>query len=157
MKTLLFPHRFQKVGWVILAIALVVDLYVLIGWWHNGNMVEHHFRSGCSGACTLLGWLENYGSYVLNNVAIVGTVVGALLVCCSREKVEDEMIGAIRHNSLLVALYVNYGLLIVAALLLYDLDFLNVMLYGMFSILLIFLVVFRLWLRRVRKGGGDEE
>jgi hypothetical protein len=66
------------------------------------------------------------------------------------------MITAIRHNSLLVALYVNYGLMILAALVFYDLDFLTVMIYGMFSILLIFLVVFRYKLWQARKGGADE-
>lgn len=154
MKTLLFPHRFQKVGWIILAISLVVDIYVMVGWWGNGNILEHSIVSGEVGS--LMGWLACYGDYVINNIAIIGTVVGTLLVTCSREKVEDEMITTIRHNSLLVALYINYGALIVAALLVYDFDFLNVMLFGMFSILLLFLVVFRYNLWRARKGGADE-
>ncbi|MBE6201627.1 MAG: hypothetical protein E7134_05510 [Rikenellaceae bacterium] len=153
MKTLLFPHRFQKVGWVILSIALLVDVYVMIGWWGNGNIMEFFTISG---DVTPSAVVSLYGGYVINNIAIISTIVGALLVTCSREKVEDEMITAIRHNSLLVALYVNYGLLIIAALVFYDLDFLTVMIYGMFSILLIFLVVFRYKLWQARKGGADE-
>ena len=129
MKTLLFPHRFQKVGWLILSIALLVDVYVMIGWWGNGNIMEFFTISG---DVTPSAVLSLYGEYVINNIAIIGTIVGAILVTCSREEVEDEMITAIRHNSLLIALYVNYGLMILAALLFYDLDFLTVMIYGMF-------------------------
>ena len=153
MKTLLFPHRFQKVGWVILSIALLVDVYVMIGWWGNGNIMEFFTISGY---VTPSSVLSLYADYIINNIAIISTIVGALLVTCSREEVEDEMITAIRHNSLLIALYVNYGLMIIAALVFYDLDFLTVMIYGMFSILLIFLVVLRYKLWKARKGGADE-
>lgn len=137
---------------MILSIALLVDVYVMIGWWGNGNILEFF----TIGNVTPSAVVARYGGYVINNIAIIGTIVGALLVTCSREKVEDEMITAIRHNSLLVALYVNYGLVILAALVFYDLDFLTVMIYGMFSILLIFLVVFRYKLWQARKGGADE-
>lgn len=138
---------------MILSIALLVDVYVMIGWWGYGNIMEFFTISGY---VTPSSVLSLYADYIINNIAIIGTIVGALLVTCSREKVEDEMITAIRHNSLLIALYVNYGLLIIAALVFYDLDFLTVMIYGMFSILLIFLVVFRYKLWQARKGGADE-
>ena len=92
-----------------------------------------------------------------NNIAIIGTVIGAILVTCSEEKREDEMIAHIRLNSLLTALYINYALLIVAALAVYDLDFLNVMMYNMFTILLIFMVVFRYKIWRMKKGAEDEK
>ena len=137
---------------MILSIALLVDVYVMIGWWGNGSIMEFLTISGNTPSAVI----SRYGGYIINNIAIIATIVGALLVTCSREKVEDEMITAIRHNSLLVALYVNYGLMIVAALVFYDLDFLTVMIYGMFSILLIFLVVFRYKLWQARKGGADE-
>ena len=137
---------------MILSIALLVDVYVMIGWWGNGNLMEFHRLSG---DVTISALLVRYGEYVINNIAIIGTILGSILVTCSREEVEDEMITAIRHNSLLIALYVNYGLMILAALVFYDLDFLTVMIYGVFSILLIFLVVLRYKLWKARKGGAD--
>ena len=131
MKNLLFPHAFQKVGWVIFAVGILCGAYIELA----------RFDS----------------SYTLNNVAIIGIVVGALLATCSREKVEDEMTLQMRLDSLLVALYINYGLLIVASLLVYDLEFLNVMVYNMFSVLLIFMVVFRYKVWRAKKGAENEE
>lgn len=131
MRNLLFPHRFQKVGWVIFTISFALGAYIDI--------------------------TDFSASYALNNIAIIGIIVGGVLATCSREKVEDEMTQQLRLNSLLTALYINYGLLIVAALLVYDLDFLNVMLYNMFTILLIFMAVFRYKIWRMKKGVEDEQ
>ena len=100
---------------------------------------------------------NHYLGYVLNNIAIVGISIGAILVTCSREKVEDEMIQQIRLNSLLIALYINYAILIVCSLTIYDLDFLNVMLYNMFTILLIFMAVYHWKIWRAKKGVEDEQ
>ena len=100
---------------------------------------------------------DNTDSYLLNNIAIIGTCIGAILATCSREKVEDEMTEQIRLSSLLVALYINYAILIVCSLLIYDLDFLQVMMYNMFTILLIFMVVFRWKIWRAKRGAEDEQ
>ena len=66
------------------------------------------------------------------------------------------MISSIRLNSLLTALYIHYALIIVASLLVYDLDYLNVMLYGMFTIIIIFMVVFRWRIWQMKKEEKDE-
>ena len=130
MKTLLFPHSFQRIGWFVFAISAAIGAYILL--------------------------TDNTDSYLLNNIAIIGTCIGAILATCSREEVEDEMTGQIRLNSLLTALYINYAILIVCSLLIYDLDFLSVMLYNMFTILLIFMVVFRWKIWQVKKATENE-
>ena len=131
MKTILFPHCFQKIGWCIFVLGVI------------------------SGICTLA---SDYGTgSLVNNIAIIGTILGAIFATCSREKIEDEMVRQIRLNSLLVALYVNYAVLIVCSLLVYDLDFLLVMMYNMFTILLIFMVVFRYRMWRLNKEMKNEE
>ena len=130
MKTLLFPHSFQRIGWIIFAISAAIGAYIL--------------------------FTDNTDSYLFNNIAIIGTCIGAILATCSREEVEDEMTGQMRLNSLLTALYINYAIQIVCSLLIYDLDFLNVMLYNMFTILLIFMVVFRWKIWRVKKATENE-
>ena len=131
MKTLLFPHRFKQIGWIIFAISAAIGAYIL--------------------------FTDNTDSYLLNNIAIIGTCIGAILATCSREKVEDEMTEQIRLSSLLVALYINYAILIVCSLLIYDLDFLQVMLYNMFTILLIFMAVYHWKIWRAKKGVEDEQ
>ena len=131
MKTLLFPHCFQKLGWCIFAIGMLMGIYI----------VAVDFNSTC----------------LLNNVAIISIVSGGILATCSCEKVEDEMVRQIRLNSLLVALYVSYAILILLSLFVYDLGFLTVMMYNMFTILLVFMAVFRYKMWRTKKGVEDEQ
>ena len=130
MKTLLFPYSFKKWGCCVLAIGVAFGIYTMA---------------------------SDYGSCLVNNIAIIGTVSGAILATCSKEKVEDEMVRQVRLSSLLVALYVNYAVLIICSLFIYDLDFLSVMVYNMFTMLLIFMVVFRYRMWRLNKEAKDEE
>ena len=131
MKTLLFPHSFQKWGWCIFAVGVIFGIYAMV---------------------------TDYGaSCLVNNIAIIGTVIGSVLVTCSREKIEDEMVRQLRLNSLLVALYINYTVLIVSSLLVYSLDFLYVMIYNMFTMLIIFMAVFRYRMWQFNKEVKDEE
>ena len=131
MKTPLFPHSFQRIGWVVFAIGIALGVYAI--------------TKGFD------------GSYTLNNLTIISIIVGGILATCSLEKIEDELTQQLRLSSLLVALYINYVALVVCALALYDLDFLNVMIYNMFTILLIFMVVFRYKIWRMKKGEEDEQ
>ena len=130
MKTPLFPHSFQRIGWVVFAIGIALGVYAVIKGFN--------------------------GSYTLNNITIISIIVGGILATCSREKIEDELTQQLRLSSLLVALYINYTALVVCALAVYDLDFLNVMIYNMFTILLIFMVVFRWKIWRLKRGGDNE-
>lgn len=130
MKTLLFPYSFKKWGWLVLAVGVAFGIYAMVA---------------------------DYGSSLVNNIAIIGTISGAILATCSREKIEDEMVRQLRLNSLLVALYISYAVLIVCSLFVYGLDFLYVMIYNMFTILLIFMVVFRYRMWCLNKEMKDEE
>lgn len=130
MKTLLFPYSFKKWGWLVLVVGVAFGIYAMVA---------------------------DYDSSLVNNIAIIGTISGAILATCSREKIEDEMVRQLRLNSLLVALYISYAVLIVCSLFVYGLDFLYVMIYNMFTILLIFMVVFRYRMWRLNKEMKDEE
>lgn len=133
MKKMLFPHCFQKPGWIIFAISALLGTAIMF------EIIPE----------ALMPFFGKWG-YCMNNVAIIGTIIGGIMATCSREKIEDEMISSIRLESLLTALYVNYGIMIIASLFVYGLDFLYVMLYGMFTILIIFMVVFRWKIWRIK-------
>jgi hypothetical protein len=65
-------------------------------------------------------------------------IISGLVNCFSKEKVEDELISKIRLDSLIWSLYVNYGLVIIATILIYDFVFFNVLIFNLFTILLFF-------------------
>ena len=93
----------------------------------------------------------------LNNLLIIGILCGSLFITCSREKVEDEMIARIRLDALLFALYANTAVIVVAALAAYGLAFVDVMIYNLFTLPLLFLVILRYRLWRLKKATRNEE
>ncbi|MDR4043403.1 MAG: hypothetical protein Q3W80_01055, partial [Alistipes sp.] len=94
---------------------------------------------------------------VMNNIAIIGTVVGALFIGFSREKIEDEMIQHIRLNALMAAMWINYLLLIVVSLSIYNINYLTVMACGMATPLVIFLLVYHFNLYKLNRNLHHEE
>jgi predicted ABC-type exoprotein transport system permease subunit len=67
-------------------------------------------------------------------------ICGGILVACSRQVREDEYIGQVRLESLLWALYLYYALLLLCFPLISGTAFLLVMMYALFTPLLLFLV-----------------
>src|SRR5262249_47986636 len=94
---------------------------------------------------------------LMTTLICVLIIVGALMAGFSREKNEDEFIARIRLESLLWAVYVNYGLLLFLLLFVYGIEFLDVMVFSMFTVLLIFLLRFNIVLYFNKKSMAREE
>jgi len=139
---LLLPRKFKNIGWIIVALTLPLGIWILwsghefdwlnIKWY---NMFPSSFFKTNN---------ETYYSNRNLTSTIVGVlfIIGSLMVGFSKEKIEDEYIASIRMNALVWAVFVNYSLLIVAFIFIYDLSFLNVMAYNMFTVLLLFIIRF---------------
>lgn len=94
---------------------------------------------------------------ILNDAVIIGITVGSILIVCSKEKYEDEMIRSIRLASLMNALYI-YGIILIASVLLINgLAFIKFMIFNLVLLPLIYVIVFRLEIHRYNKMGEDEE
>ncbi len=94
---------------------------------------------------------------VTNTVAGVLFIAGAIFVGFSREKREDEFIANLRLSSLLWAVFVNYILLLFSFIFVYGTVFLNVMIYNMFTVLIIFIARFNYILYKNSKSVPDEK
>ena len=94
---------------------------------------------------------------VTNTVIGVVFIIGALFVGFSKEKREDEFLAELRLSSLLWAVWVNYILLLLAFLFVYGPAFLDVMVYNMFTVLIIFIVRFNYILFVNAKTVSDEK
>ena len=79
------------------------------------------------------------------------------MVSFSKEKREDEFIANLRLSSLLWSVWVNYILLLIAFLFIWNFDFLSVMVYNMFTILIIFIIRFNYLLYRSSKSMSDDK
>ncbi len=154
MKTMLLPHRYRAIGWWILIPTALLGVVL----YFNGfdGLPDFLLPSDQTSR-----WHQTLTSEtairLYNNVALIGILVGTLMVACSRERVEDELTTALRLDALLLALYLNTGLVILAALWIYDFDFINVMCYNLFTLPVLFLLLFRWKIRRLRKEARNEE
>lgn len=94
---------------------------------------------------------------ILNDVAIIGTTLGALFVVNSRERREDELTQLVRLTSLLYALYGYLGVLILCTLLFNGFEFLIFSLVYLVFFPIIYVVMFSINMQRLKMLGSDEE
>ncbi|MFN3488148.1 MAG: hypothetical protein ACK4YV_03405, partial [Emticicia sp.] len=89
-----------------------------------------------------------------DEIAVIGSIVGLLLIAFSKVKVEDEYVSQIRLESLQWAIYLNFALLIIATLLVYGLAYYMVAIYNMVTPLLFFVIRFHyiLFFKNSEKG-----
>ncbi len=154
---LLLPNRYKKMGWFILIPATLLGLILVY------NEFGADWLSASVFAIAADGTFGNYKYFSFINTNITNTVIGslfiigALLVSFSKEKNEDEFIAEIRLSSLLWAVCVNYILLLIAFVLVYGTPFLDVMIYNMFTVLIIFIVRFNYLMYKNSKTVTDEK
>ncbi len=152
MKTkFLFPYQFKRVGWILLIPSAILGFITIfdIMKFQFLDLKVFAIYSSHFGWNTLFG-IEN------NNIAdeIFGIlcIIGAIFLAFSKEKHEDEFIAKTRMESLVWATYINYAILIICILFFYEIAFLYVMIFNMFTILILFIIRFNYILYRSRKS-----
>ena len=144
MKTLfLFPHKWKKVGWILLFPFLILGIM----------NVHYEFE---------FDWLDvdmerSYGLFktevenFTNELAAIGVLAALGLIAFSKMRVEDEYLMKICLDSLLISIYLHYVLIFLAILFLYNEDFFFVMIYNLYTPLILFIVVFHYKILRHEK------
>jgi hypothetical protein len=151
------PNKYKKPGWIILLISIILGAGFIFwgyepGW--LGAKVLSIFPSDFLGNDRYCSWINiNLTRTITGSLFIIG----ALLVGFSKEKQEDEYIAKIRLTSLLWAILVNYILLFTAFIFVYNMAFLQVMIFNMFTVLLIFILRFNYMLTKALKSAIDEK
>ena len=155
MKSLiLLPHPFRRIGAAVFAIAAVVGILMTL----DGYNGWPSYLLPADTELQLFAALASEGmTHLLNNIAIIGLCVGSIFIACSRERIEDEMTGAVRLNALLTALYINTAITVAAALVLYDFTFIYFMIWNMITTPLIFMLIFRWRMWRINRTTDNEE
>ena len=153
---LLFPHTYKRIGWVILVPSITGLLLTYYGFEAKilKATVPAFFYDELLGTQYFFKWVNTDIT-----VTCIGLlfILGSILVGFSKEKREDEYIANLRLTSLLWAVYVNYGLLFLAFLFIYGTNFFNVMVYNMFTTLIIFIMRFNYLLYRNTQSSANEK
>lgn len=77
-----------------------------------------------------------------DEVALTGIIMALLFIAFAREKIEDEFINRTRLESWQWAILINYIMLVIATWAVYGFAFLDVMMYNMLTIPIIFIIRF---------------
>lgn len=140
----LFPHSWQRIGYIILPAFLALGIaYLFFDYTVPWLQVK---------------WHGSHNIFDLNNnnftdeVSALGIISGLLLIGFSKEKTEDEVIQFIRLESLHWAVYANYFVLALCIVFVYGGMFLNVMIWNMFTTLIIFVARFKYLMFKYNKG-----
>lgn len=159
MKThFLFPNYCKRIGWLLFIPALLIATYLTL----SGLAIDEMFKTNVLAIANdeFLG-KRQFFSVIENNVSdeilLVCLLIGGLMIGFSRVKAEDEFIAKIRYESLVWAIYFNFGIMILATIFIYGMYYYHVMLANMFTVLLFFIIRFHLMLFKLNKSAGDEE
>ena len=153
----LFPHRYKKIGWIILVPSLIMGLLVVIYDLEPEILdanVPAFFIDNFNGEKEFFGIINNN---LFNEICGVFLLISLIVIAFSKEREEDELIVKIRLDSLVWATYLNYTILLLAMLFMYEFSFLWVMIFNMFTILLFFIIRFNWQVNKLNKSMTHEE
>jgi len=157
MKTdYLLPNRYKKIGWIIFVPAVLLGFITLVFQFEPSFLDVKLFAlvdSSPFGDTNYLGLTE---TNALDEVLSVLIIIGSLLVAFSKTKNEDEYITKIRLESLVWAIYVNYIILLVCIIFLYNYAFFYALVVNIFTVLLCFVARFY-WKVYTMPGGKPYE
>jgi len=141
----LFPHRFKLIGWIIAIPSIILGLFILIDDLRFDFLtVKLPFKYFF--ADEFLSSDDKGNEFSIFNftdeIATIGSIIGLLLIAFSKVKYEDEYLSKLRLESLQWAIYVNFFLLIVSTILIHGMSYYSVIVYNMFTPLIIFIIRF---------------
>ena len=139
----LLPNKFKKIGWILLVVSIILWIYVSFILKSEIEFLQMNtfaiIGSEFVKETKYFSFINTNITYTLNGILFI---VGGLLVVFSREKNDDEFISKLRLLSFQWSVLINYLLLLFLFLFVYGLDFLNVLIYNMFTTLILFIMRF---------------
>jgi len=97
---------------------------------------------------------KNFSADFNGEISFLFTLICLFMIAFSKEKNEDEYIRSLRLQALQVSVYVSYLILAIASTLIYGVSFFLVTFLNIFTILIVFIIVFHYNLHmrsRIRK------
>lgn len=159
MKThFLFPNKFKIIGWILFVPCLVLSILILLFKIDTEQYLNLHVP-----AIYLDEFFGNkhFFQIIKNNIVdellVLGLIIGGTLVGFSKLKVEDEMISKIRYESMVWAIYLNYLLIILFTIFTYGVSYLAILMYNTFTLLLFFIIRFHYMIYKLNKSNQDDE
>jgi len=165
-KYLLLPHGFERIGWAMLIVSLVLMVAEMQEWLPNFHGHAFSLIPDTSSWTSTdgLGNVEKVGGmrFWVTNDSWWDEIYNTMLYCSlyfigmARVRQEDELTLMLRLKSLLWAFMVNTGLLVVATLIIYGWGYIYVLIYQPVVIFVLFIGRFKYELYQLRRASHEE-
>lgn len=154
--TYLLPNRFNSFGWILISLAILL--------WSSYLITNEEFSFLNFNVFTLADadFFKSTDYFILLNVNLTQTLVGVffilggLFVAFAKQRIEDEFIMKLRLLSFQWAILINYSLLLLCFVFIYDLAFFSVMVYNMFTVLILFIFRFHYLLYKFNDSTNEK-
>ena len=146
----LISNKYKIPGWILLISGLILGVILRFSDFES-DFLETKVLAISGGGDTIFSnsGLDNTNDYfriiensIFDEIIAIMSIIGGLFVGFSKEKIEDEFIYKLRKDSLVWAIIINYVILIFTVIFVYNLSFFNILVYNMFTPLLIFIIRF---------------
>ena len=139
----LLPNKYKTLGWILFTLGILGGLIMYVTDFDASEYLKIKVLSIYDDQIfkdsSFFKIVENG---VFDELVSIFIIVGGFLVGFTKEKIEDEFIYKLRKDSLVWALIVNYSILLVAILFVYDTSFLHILFFNMFTPLVFFVIRF---------------
>ncbi len=143
--SLLIPNKYKVLGWILFLAFAVLGLFCMIDDFQISGLELNIFNMEKEG-------LVDFRNFNLTNeIAFLGITVGLLMIVFAKEKVEDEFIAMLRLKSLQWAVLISYIILLVLNFSVFGLTFLMMLVYNLWTVLIVFIIKFTIALYKLRK------
>jgi len=152
MKSILLPYKYKKIGWYLLIPSLLAGIVLLFADFESPIDLKIKFFAICyDGILSSVKYFGITEIALIPNLTTVLFIVGGMLIAFSKEKIEDEYINTIRLNALQWAVCTNYLCLLLAVIFVYGTPFFNIMVYNMFTVIIIYIARFYFLVWKISK------
>ena len=141
--SLLLPRKCRLIGSIMLPFAMA---WLIAGYFGQHSVFPFLRYNMTSGKGDIFPpdfiLSKNFYTDFNGELSLLITLICLFMIAFSREKVEDEYVRMIRLRALQISVYTSYLVFAVASVFIYGVSFLYVMFVNVFTVLLIFILVF---------------
>ena len=151
-KLFLLPNRSKIVGGIFLLIGIVLAIVRF----YFGIKPEFLHITVFSIYSKFLGtkFLSLIANNIFEEIVLLLILLGLFMVAFSKEKDEDEQVKMIRLSSMYLSVFINTLGLALSFFFIFGLAFAEVMVLNLFSVLIIYLIIFRFKYYLFQKKGS---
>lgn len=156
--TYLFPQKYRLLYLTIFTISIILLLVMLYADYSENDEFRHailHFFGFAKNEKLIFS--SSFYTLYADEILMVTCITSGLLYAFSREKLEDEMVMAIRLSSLTWATIANYLIIMLTYVIVYGGEVFYLIYSAVLSQLIIFILLFRYKMYRFKKSATYEE